>query len=65
MYCYVAGMVYLPMYDVPRRLSAESTNSPEQAFLGQIQEAQNMSSAIKNNNEGAYENVILRNDQTN
>lgn len=52
------------MYDVPRRLSVETKQSPDQTFLGQIKEAQKFSSVIKNNNEGAYENVILRNENT-
>ena len=60
-----AGMVYLPMYDVPRRLSTDTTLSPDQSFLQQIAEvqAQNVASGlsvIKNNNKGAYENVTIR-----
>ena len=58
-------MVYLPMYDVPRRLSVENKLSSDQTFLGQIKEAQKFSSVIKNNNEGAYENVIMRTNNNN
>ena len=58
-------MVYLPMYDVPRRLSVETNLSPDQTFLGQLKEAQKFASVIKNNNEGAYENVIMRTNNNN
>ena len=56
-------MVYLPMYyDVPRRLSTDTNLSPDQTFLEQIKEAQaqTVTSVIKNNNKGAYENVTVR-----